>query len=79
MSLFLRLVLFSGFAVVLGAQSDADVVSVEEARNPLSGKSLRTILTAQEHLRSEQHERGMQELRGAIWQSQRAGEFADLN
>ena len=66
MSLFLRLVLFSSFAVTLAAQSEAGVVSVEEARNPLTGKSLHTILTAQEHLRSGQHERGMQELRDAM-------------
>ena len=66
MSLLLRLVLFSSLAITLAAQSDGDVVSVEEARNPLSGKSLRTILAAQEHLRSGQHERGMQELRGAM-------------
>ena len=66
MSPFLRLVLFSSFAVTLAAQSGGDVVSVEEARNPLQGRSLHMILTAQEHLRSGQHERGMQELRDAM-------------
>ena len=66
MSPFLRLVLFSSFAVTLAAQSGEGVVSVEELRNPLTGKSLRTILTAQEHLRSGQHERGMRELRDAM-------------
>ena len=66
MSPFLRLVLFSSFAVTLAAQSGGDVVSVEEARNPLQGRSLHMILTAQEHPRSGQHERGMQELRDAM-------------
>ena len=32
----------------------------------MTGKSLRAILTAQEHLKSGQHERGMQELRDAM-------------
>jgi Tfp pilus assembly protein PilF len=63
---FLRLVLFSSFLVTLSAQSGGDVVSVEEARNPLAGKSLHAIVTAQEHLKSGQHERGMQELRDAM-------------
>ena len=66
MSLFLRLVLFSSFAVTLAAQSSGDLVSVEELRNPLTGKSLRALMTAQEHLKSGQHERGMQELRDAL-------------
>ncbi len=66
MSPFLRLVLFSSVAVTLAAQSDGDSVSVEELRNPLTGKSLRAIVTAREHLTSGQHERGMQELRDAI-------------
>lgn len=66
MSPFLRLVLFSSVAVTLAAQSGGDVVSVEEARNPLQGRSLHMILTAQEHLRSGQHERGIQELRDAM-------------
>jgi tetratricopeptide (TPR) repeat protein len=63
---FLRLVLFSSFAVILSAQSSGDIVSVEELRNPLTGKSLRALVTAREHLRSGQHERGMQELRDAL-------------
>jgi Tfp pilus assembly protein PilF len=63
---FLRLVLFSSFAVTLAAQSGGDVVSVEEVRNPLTGKSLRAILSAREDLRSGRHERGMQELRDAM-------------
>ena len=50
----------------MAAQSGGDVVSVEEVRNPLTGKSLRAILTAREDLRSGQHERGMQELRDAM-------------
>ncbi len=66
MSLFLRLVLFSGFAATLAAQSSRDLVSVEELRNPLTGKSLRALLTAREHLKSGQRERGMQELREAL-------------
>ena len=66
MSSFLRLVLFSSIAVILSAQSGEGVVSVEELRNPLTGKSLRAILTAREHLKSGQHERGMQELREAL-------------
>jgi len=65
-SLFFRFLLFSSFAVTLAAQSGDDVVTVEELRNPLTGKSLRMILTAQQHLRSGQHERGMQELREAL-------------
>jgi Tfp pilus assembly protein PilF len=65
-SLFLRFVLFSSFAVTLAAQSGGDLVSVEELRNPLTGKSLRAIRTAQEHLKSGQRERGMQELRDAL-------------
>ena len=66
MSLFLRLVLFSSIAVSLYAQFDPDVVSVEELRNPLRGKSLRTILAARQNLQSGQHELGMQELRAAL-------------
>lgn len=66
MSSFFRFVLFSSFAVILSAQSGAGVVSVEEARNPLTGKSLRAIITAQEHLKSGQHDRGMRELRDAM-------------
>jgi Tfp pilus assembly protein PilF len=65
-SLFLRLVLFSSLAGILSAQSSGDLVSVEELRNPLRGKSLRVIVTAQEHLKAGQHERGMQELRDAL-------------
>jgi predicted Zn-dependent protease len=61
---FLRLLLFSSFAVISSAQSGA--ISVEELRNPLTGKSLRAIITAQEHLKSGQRERGMQELREAM-------------
>ena len=50
----------------MSAQSGAGVVSVEEARNPLTGKSLRAIVTAREHLKSGQHDRGMRELRDAM-------------
>jgi len=39
---------------------------VEELRNPLKGRSLRAILTAREHLKSGQRERGLQELREAM-------------
>jgi predicted Zn-dependent protease len=63
---FLRLVLLSNLTVILSAQSGGDLVSVEELRNPLTGKSLRALLTAREHLRSAQRERGMQELRDAM-------------
>jgi tetratricopeptide (TPR) repeat protein len=62
-SLFLRAALFSSFAVGLYAQG---VVSVDELRRPLTGNSLRAILTAQEHLKSGQRERGMEELRQAM-------------
>ena len=50
----------------LFAQSEAGTISVEELRNPLTGKSLKVILTAQHHLRSGQREKGMQELRQAL-------------
>ena len=50
----------------LFAQSDAGTVSVEELRNPLTGKSLRAIVTAQQHLRSGQREQALQELRQAM-------------
>jgi len=63
---FLRLVLFSSFAVTLAAQSNRDLTSVEELRNPLTGKSLRALMTTQEHLKSGQRERGMEELRAAL-------------
>ena len=66
MSLFLRLVLCSSFAAVSSAQSSGALVSVEELRNPLTGKSLRALMTAREHLKSGQRERGMQELRDAL-------------
>jgi len=65
-SLLLRLILLSSFALAVFAQSGADVVSVEELRNPLTGKYLRAIVTAQEHLKSGQRERGMQELLQAL-------------
>jgi Tfp pilus assembly protein PilF len=65
-SLFLRLLIFSIFAVTLSAQSGGSVVSVEELRDPLTGKSLRAIVAAREHLKSGQRERGMQELRDAV-------------
>ena len=65
MSTFLRTILFSSFAFTLSAQS-GEVVSVEELRNPLRGKSLHAIVTAQQHLKSGQHDRGMQELRDAL-------------
>jgi Tfp pilus assembly protein PilF len=61
-----RLMLLSCFAVTLSAQSDAGVISVEELRKPLKGKSLRAIAAAQEHLKSGQRDRGMQELRDAM-------------
>jgi len=64
-SLFFRLLLFSGLAAALSAQT-AGVVSVEELRNPLKGKSLHAILTAQKHLKSGQRERGLRELREAM-------------
>ena len=66
MSLSLRLVLFSSLALTLSAQSGGAVVSVEELRNPLAGKSLRAIVAAQEHLKAGQRERGIQELRQAM-------------
>jgi len=59
-------VVFSSLTITLFAQSGGDVVSVEELRNPLTGRSLRMILTAQEHLKSGQRERGMEELRAAM-------------
>jgi predicted Zn-dependent protease len=63
-SLFFRLILFSCLALAASAQSGA--VSVEELRYPLTGKSLRAIVTAQKHLKSGQQERGLQELRDAM-------------
>jgi predicted Zn-dependent protease len=68
-SSFFRLILLSNFAAALFAQGDqsgAGVVSVEELRNPLTGKSLRAIVTAQEHLKAGQRERGIEELRQAL-------------
>jgi Flp pilus assembly protein TadD len=65
-SSFLRLVLFSSITVILSAQSGEGVVSVEEARNPLTGKSLRAVITAREHLKSGQRDHGMRELRDAM-------------
>lgn len=65
MSLIFRLLLFSGLAAALSAQPGG-VVSVEELRNPLKGKSLHAVLSAQKHLRSGQRERGLQELREAM-------------
>jgi tetratricopeptide (TPR) repeat protein len=59
----LRAALFSSFAVTLSAQG---VVSVEELRRPLTGDSLRAIIAAQEHLKSGQRERGIEELRQAL-------------
>jgi len=50
----------------LFAQSEAGTVSVEEVRNPLTGKSLKAILTAQQHLRSGERIQGLQELRQAM-------------
>ena len=50
----------------LFAQSEAGTVSVEELRNPLTGKSLQAILTAQQHLRSGERLQGLQELRQAM-------------
>ena len=66
MSLHLRLAAFSIFAVTLSAQSGGDVVSVEELRNPLRGKSLRAIVTAREDLKSGRQERAIEELRDAM-------------
>ncbi len=63
MSFFLRLFLLSSLAITSWAQ---DIVSVEELRSPLTGKSLRALVTADEHLRSGQRERGIQELREAM-------------
>jgi tetratricopeptide (TPR) repeat protein len=65
-SLFLRLVLFSSFAAVLSAQSIENLVSVEELRNPLTGRPLRALVTARNHLKSGQRELGMQELHDAL-------------
>jgi Tfp pilus assembly protein PilF len=65
-SLLLRVILFSILAGDLSAQGDAQVMSVEELRNPLTGKPLRAIVRAQEHLKSGQRERGMEELRQAL-------------
>jgi Tfp pilus assembly protein PilF len=62
-SLFLRAALVSSFAAALSAQG---VVSVEELRRPLTGNSLRAIITAQEHLKSGQREHGLEELRQAM-------------
>jgi len=53
-------------AASLFAQSEAGTISVEELRNPLTGKSLKAILTAQRHLRSGQREQGLEELRRAM-------------
>jgi Tfp pilus assembly protein PilF len=61
-----RLVLLVGFAVILHAQTINNLVSVEELRNPLTGKSLRALVTARDHLQSGQREHGMQELRKAL-------------
>ena len=66
MSSFLRLLLFSSLAITLFAQSEAGVVSVEELRNPLAGNPLRTLVTAEQHLKSGQRERGLEELRQAL-------------
>jgi hypothetical protein len=63
---FFRFALFSSFTITLSAQSGANVISVEELRNPLTGHSLRAIIAAKEHLKAGQHERGMQELREAM-------------
>jgi Tfp pilus assembly protein PilF len=63
---FLRFVLFSSFAAVLPAQSAGDLISVEELRNPLTGKPLRALITARKHLTSGQRELGMQELHDAM-------------
>ena len=69
MSIISRCLIFSSLTITLFAQSGGDVVSVEELRNPLTGKSLHMILTAQEHLKSGQRERGMEELRAAMDQA----------
>ena len=66
MSLILRFVFLSILAATLSAQSGANVVSVEELRNPLTGESLRAIVKAQEHLKSGQRERAMDELRQSM-------------
>ncbi len=66
MSHFLRFILFSSLAVTLSAQSGGGVVTVEELRNPLTGKSLRAIVAAQKDLKSGKRGRGMRELRDAL-------------
>jgi Flp pilus assembly protein TadD len=48
------------------AQSEAGTISVEELRNPLSGKSLRTILSAQQRLRAGERIQAREELRQAM-------------
>jgi len=50
----------------LFAQPQAGTVSVEELLNPLTGKSLKAILTAQQHLRSGERLQGLQELRQTL-------------
>jgi len=50
----------------LFAQPQAGTVSVEELLNPLTGKSLKAILTAQQHLRSGERLQCLQELRQAL-------------
>jgi Flp pilus assembly protein TadD len=47
------------------AQSEPGTVSVEELRTPLVGKSLQSIITAQQHLKSA-HAKGLEELRQAM-------------
>jgi len=74
MLLSLRLMLFSSLALILSAQASAGVVSVEELRNPHAGKSLRAIITVQEHLKSGQRDRGIQELRQAVQHLQAAAQ-----
>jgi len=63
---FLSLVLSLSIAGNLLAQSGASLVSAEELRHPLTGKSLHMILTAKQHLKSGKHELGMQALREAM-------------
>jgi Flp pilus assembly protein TadD len=65
-SLFLRALIFLSFGTILSAQSGGEVVSIEELRSPLTGRSLHAIVVARDHLKTGQRERGMQELREAM-------------
>jgi len=63
--------LFFSLTLVRGGESAetgylGGTVSVEELRNPLTGKALKLILAAQNDLQSSQHERGMETLQRAL-------------